>query len=83
MKIRKSKFGLKKLDVHLNYQIQIHNEYKCNCLDFIISHGYMHQCVNANICNFAIFGPFFVKNFPQHCRANELVMLFTILGSFC
>ena len=42
----------------------------------------MHQCVNVNICNFAIFGPVFRIFFPN-CRANELGMLFTILGSFC
>ena len=80
--IWKSRFGLKKLDLHLNYQIQNHNKYQCNCLDFIIAHGYMHQCVNVNICNFAIFGPIFVK-FSLNCGANELGMLFTILGNFC
>ena len=31
----------------------------------------MHQCVNVNICNFAIFGPIFVK-FSTVCRANQL-----------
>ena len=82
MKIRKSRFGLNELYLHLNYQIQNRNKYQCNCLDFIIAHGFMHQCVNVNICNFAIFGPVFVK-FSSNCRANEMGMLFTILGSFC
>ena len=82
MKIRKSRFGLKELDLHLNYQIQNHDKYQCNCLDFTIAHGYMHQCVKVNICNFAIFGPIFVKFYPN-CRPNELGILFTILGSFC
>ena len=82
MKIRKSRFGLQDLDLHLNYQLQNHNKFQFNCLDFIIAHGYMHQCVNVNICNFAILGPIFVK-FSPNCRANELGMLFTILGIFC
>ena len=81
MKIWKSRFGLKELDLHLNYQIQNHYKYQCNCLDFIIAHGYMHQFVNVNICNFAIFGPIFVK-FSPNCRANELGMLFIILLIF-
>ena len=42
----------------------------------------MHQCVNVNICNIAIFGPIFVK-FSSNCRANELGMLITIFGIFC
>ena len=37
----------------------------------------MLQCVTVNICNFAIFGPIFMK-FAPNCRANELGMLFTI-----
>ena len=39
----------------------------------------MHQWLND--CNFAIFGPIFVK-FSPNCRANEFGMLFTILGIF-
>ena len=42
---------------------------------------FMHQCVNENICNFAIFGPICMK-FSPNCRAKELGILFTILGSF-
>ena len=48
----------------------------------MIAHEYKHQCVNVNISNFAIFGLIFVK-FSSKCRAKELGMLFTILGSFC
>ena len=40
MKIRKSRFGLQELDLHLNYQLQNHNKFQCNYLDFIIAHGY-------------------------------------------
>ena len=61
MKIQISRFGLKELDLHLNYQIQNHYKYQCNCLDFIIAYRYMHQCVNVNIFNFATFGLIFVK----------------------
>ena len=42
----------------------------------------MHQCKNVNICDFAIFGPIFMK-FSLNCTARELKMLFTILRSFC
>ena len=35
-------------------------------LTFIIAQKYMHQCVNVNICNFAIFGPIFMK-FSSNC----------------
>ena len=38
--------------------------------------------MNVNICNFAIFGPIFMK-FSPNCRAKELGMLFNIVGSFC
>ena len=41
----------------------------------------MLQCVNVNICNFAFFGLIFMK-FAPSCRAIELGMLFTSLGSF-
>ena len=41
----------------------------------------MHQCVNViKICNFAAFGPIFMK-FSPNCRAEKLGMLFTILRS--
>ena len=42
----------------------------------------MHYCMNVNICNFAIFGPIFMK-FSPNCRAKKLGMLFNILGRFC
>ena len=35
----------------------------------------MHQCVNVNICNFAIFSPITMK-FSPHCRAWEVVAQF-------
>ena len=38
--------------------------------------------MNVNICNFANFGPIFMK-FSPNCRAKVLGMLYTILGSFC
>ena len=41
----------------------------------------MHQCLNVIICNFAIFGPIFMK-FSPICRAKELGMLFTIWKVF-
>ena len=41
----------------------------------------MPQCVNVNICNFTNFGLIFRK-FSRNCRAKEMGVLFTILGSF-
>ena len=42
----------------------------------------MHQRVNVNICNFAIFGLIFME-FSPNCTAKEVGMLLNILGSFC
>ena len=41
----------------------------------------MYQCLNVNIYNFAIFYPIFM-NFSPKCRAKELGIYFTNLGSF-
>ena len=41
----------------------------------------MHQCLNVIICNFAIFGPIFMK-FSPICRAKELGMLFSVWKVF-
>ena len=62
----------------LNCQIQN----RVIAFSFIMTHEYMHQCVNEYICKFSNFGPIIIK-FSPNCRAKEFGMLFTILGSFC
>ena len=42
---------------------------------FIITHEDLHHDVNVDICNFAFFGPIFMK-----FKANELIHH---LGIFC
>ena len=63
--------SLKELDFHLNLQILKHEKYRCNCIDLIISHVYVHQCANVNIYNFAIFGQIFMKFLPN-CKVNYI-----------
>ena len=50
-------------------------------LTFIFVHEYMHQCVNVNICNFAIFGPIIMK-FSPNCTAKEMGMSLIIWEFF-